>query len=321
MSKVEWIRLLVPRFLGGMLLLAAVLKSHQLLTEPLANDNIWSYRPFLVFQVEFELALGIWLLSGLFRTAGWLAATACFGAFSLVTLYRGLTGAESCGCFGSVHVNPWVTLLAIDLPAVAALTLLRPTRAFAPLWLFLRREIRPRGLLVEWLTPQPRPVHLVATACVAVTVLGITAPILALIPPPLVTATYEVLEPETWTGEELPVLDHIDIAERLRNGVWLLLFYHYDCPDCQQAVPQYEQMARDLAGNDDFLQVALIEVPPYGHGPVAPDSPCVLGRMDQSKEWFVTTPVVVLVSQRQVVSAWEGKAPGLDTVLAWMGAG
>ncbi len=45
------------KLLGILLLIAAVLKGWQLLTEPVANTDIWSYRPFLILTVEFELAL------------------------------------------------------------------------------------------------------------------------------------------------------------------------------------------------------------------------------------------------------------------------
>ena len=61
------------KVLGILLLTAAVLKGLQLLTEPVANSNIWSYRPFLILTVELELALAIWLLSGPFKKAAWLA--------------------------------------------------------------------------------------------------------------------------------------------------------------------------------------------------------------------------------------------------------
>ena len=30
------------------------------------------------------------------------------------------------------------------------------------------------------------------------------------------------------------------------------------------AIPKYERIARDMAENEDFLRIALIEVPPYG---------------------------------------------------------
>jgi hypothetical protein len=73
-------------------------------------------------------------------------------------------------------------------------------------------------------------------------------------------------------------------------------------------------MARDLEGNEDFLKIALIAVPPYGRGPVSTNCPCTLGRLPETKEWFVTTPAVALLKNGQVTSAWEEKAPDFDEI-------
>jgi len=175
------------KLLAMVLLAAVVLKGRQLLTEPVVSSSIWSSRPFLIFQVEFELALGLWFLSGLFKKAAWLAAVLCFSVFSVVTLYKGLTGAASCGCFGQVHVNPWLTLFAIDLPAVIALTMFR-------------------------------------------------------------------------TGVSLPL-------------------------------------------------------PPFSRDLVRKNSSCLLGRLTEEKEWFITTPAVVLLTDSIVESAWEAQAPDIQTII------
>jgi hypothetical protein len=76
-------------------------------------------------------------------------------------------------------------------------------------------------------------------------------------------------------------------------------------------------MARDLEGNEDFLQIALIAVPPYGQGPVSENSTCSLGRLAETKEWFVTTPAVALLTDGNATSAWEEeeKAPDLNTII------
>lgn len=58
---------IILKLLGILLLIAACLKGWQLLTEPVANKDIWTNRSFLIFTIEFELALGIWLLSGIFK--------------------------------------------------------------------------------------------------------------------------------------------------------------------------------------------------------------------------------------------------------------
>ena len=286
---------IVLRLLGVLLLAAAVMKGWQLLREPVANSDIWSYRPFLILTVEFELGLGIWLVSGLFKKCAWLAALACFCVFSVVTLYKGITGAASCGCFGSVDVNPWITLFAVDLPAVIALAVFRP-----------------RGLqLLDW-PPMPR---FAVGAVFTIAVLGVSTPILALNEPAVVTSSYEVLEPETWVGKRLPILEHIDIGEKLSEGNWLILLYHHDCPDCIKAIAKYEQMARNLAGNEDFLQIALIEIPPYGHAPIDQGTPCSVGRLAETKEWFVTTPAAALISEGKVNSSWEAEAPDFDAIV------
>lgn len=183
----------VLRLLGLLLLTGAALKGYQLLTEPLADADLWSNRHFLIFVVEFELALSLWLLSGLYKKAAWLAATGCFLVFSCVTLYKGLTGAASCGCFGTVHVNPWITLFCIDLPALAALI------AFRPGGLNLRRPL-------AMLTPHPRLIHLTAVWLITLSLVTTSTAVLALNEPALVTAKYEVLEPAEWVGKELPIL-------------------------------------------------------------------------------------------------------------------
>ncbi len=79
----------------------------------------------------------------------------------------------------------------------------------------------------------------------------------------------------------------------------------------------YEQMARDLEGNEEFLRIALIAVPPYGQGPVSENSPCILGRLPETKEWFVTTPAVALLTNGQVKAAWEEKAPDFNEILQY----
>lgn len=306
------------KLLAIVLLTAAVLKGWQLLTEPVANNDIWSHRPFLILTVEFELALGIWLLSGLFKKAAWLAAISCFSLFSVITLYKGLTGYVSCGCFGKVPVNPWITLFAIDLPAVIVLAVFRPELQLAMCLSLLRKQESIRAVIIEFFTPLPSLRRFVTALAIGFTILGVTTPILAFNEPPKVTTWYAVLEPETWVGKKLPILEYIDIGEQLQKGSWVVLFYHYDCPHCAEVIPTYERMARDLTGNEEFLQIALIEVPPYGQGPISQNSPCCLGRLADSKEWFVTTPAVVLLGDGKVTSSWEQNVPDLDTIVQGM---
>ena len=145
--------------------------------------------------------------------------------------------------------------------------------------------------------------------------------VLAINKPANVTSNYEVLYPETWIGKELPIMEHIDIAEQISTGNWLLLFYHHDCPNCQEAIVQYEQMAVDLEGNEDFLQVAIIEVPPYEvqiSGSFNQNNSFALGKLDMSKEWFVAMPAIALLDDSTVRKCWEKKMPEFDLILSFI---
>jgi len=221
----------------------------------------------------------------------------CFIVFSLVTLYKALSGADSCGCFGSVHVNPWITLLVIDLPAVVALAIFRPRSVTT-------------GQPLSTLAPGrlKRSLDMIRISLVAI-LLAATTAVLALNEPQKTTFTYEVLEPETWIGKRLPILGHISIGKQLEKGNWLVLFYHHDCPDCQEAIQQYEHRKRNR------LKIAFIEVPPYGQNIVDMSPDATIGKLSDQKEWFIATPTVVLLEDCRVRLAWERKMPDLDTVL------
>ena len=108
--------------LGIVLLSAAVLKGHQLATEPVAETSLFTSRWFLIGVVEFELFFGLWLLCGLYPRRTWAAALLCFGGFACVSLYKALSGEVTCGCFGTVPVNPWYAVV-FDCAAIAALGL------------------------------------------------------------------------------------------------------------------------------------------------------------------------------------------------------
>ena len=300
---------IVLKILSLLLLTGAVLKGRQLLTEPVANNDIWSYRLFLILVVEFEIALGIWLFCGLFKKVAWLTALACFTLFCFITLYKGLSGAESCGCFGSVKVNPWITLFAVDIPSVIALAVFRPTLSF------LRKQESIAAFIQNAFTPLPSIRRFAAIFSVGIVILAVTGCVLAFNEPAKVTGGYAVLEPAEWVGKKLPILEYIDIGNQLKKGTWLVLFYHYDCPECVKAIRSYKSNAADLGGNENSLKMGFIEVPPYGRSAVNNDSTYSIGKLSNVKEWFITTPAVVLLENSTVLAAWERKAPDLDAVL------
>jgi thiol-disulfide isomerase/thioredoxin len=291
---------------GLVLIVASVLKIHQLLTEPIISKGFWESWLFFVIQIPLELGLGIWLICGLFRKAAWMLAVLAFGLFILVTLHKGLIGAESCGCFGQVKVNPWITLLAIDTPLFLGLVIFRP----------LRLKLLP--------PPWPKAAHFFGVAIPTFIAFSVIMPVLVFNKPADKTDKYEVVKPEEWikeekqSREEWPMFKHIDIADSLRAGLVIVVFYSNSCETCHEAIPLYDKTCREQAGNADSLRFAFIEIPPYASAKddiVPVGTPCLRGRLDSSKKWYIQTPLVVVMADGVVVKSWEGKAPQLDEIL------
>lgn len=67
----------------------------------------------------------MWLVSGAWPTLSWAAAVLTFTGFAGLSLYAGLVGRASCGCFGDHHVSPWYAF-AVDVAAFGLLVLVRP---------------------------------------------------------------------------------------------------------------------------------------------------------------------------------------------------
>jgi hypothetical protein len=101
----------IPVLIGVVLLTAAALKIQQLATDASQENSLFTSRWLLTGLVEFELALGLWLLSGAHPKQARRMALAAFAGFCFVSLYQARTGAPSCGCFGKISVKPWHTLL------------------------------------------------------------------------------------------------------------------------------------------------------------------------------------------------------------------
>ncbi len=289
---------------GFVLIVAAVLKIHHLLTEPIMSEGFWESWEFFLIQIPLELGLGIWLVCGLFRKLAWMVAALAFGLFIAVTLQKGLVGAESCGCFGRVKVNPWITLSVVDIPLFLGLVIFRPKdlKLLPPPW--------------------PSAKHFFSVAIPTFIAIGIIMPVLIFNKPPDKTDKYEVVKPEEWIRKEhsegWSMLEHIDIAASLRLDIIIVVFYSAGCDTCHYTIPLYDQMSRDMAGNEDSVRFAFIEIPPYASeidSIVPVDTPCLRGKLDSSKDWYVQTPLVVLLQDGLVVRFWEGETPQLNEIL------
>ena len=311
------------------LLTAAALKGYDLATGPVAGSGLFDSHWVLIGVVEMELFLSFWLVGNVWPRMTWAAVLACFTAFTCVSFYKALSGYASCGCFGRVSVNPWYTT-TLDLAIILSLLRWRPTSSES-------RCILGRATGWGWSRFSGHRIAMVGeTGTVPVSshacVVGVIVVWLAVgLPAAYAMTSYTpttlsiagdlvgsdktvVLEPETWAGKRFPLLDFIDVGETLKDGKWLVVLYHHDCPKCLEEVPRFQDQARQSADDPDAPHVALIEIPPFGTPDalsISSDTFCVQGRLSDKKEWFVKTPAVLLVHSGVVspIAADQSETP------------
>jgi hypothetical protein len=121
-------RFTVVRLTLGMLLLAAAgLKLYGLSVSAVPQVG-WFAQPWVqLAAAEWELILGLWLLSGSHQRGAWLAALLTFVAFVGVSGYLGSVGVASCGCFGMTQASPWL-VSGLDVLVLTVLGWTRPPR-------------------------------------------------------------------------------------------------------------------------------------------------------------------------------------------------
>jgi hypothetical protein len=110
---------------GLLLLGTAGLKLYGLNVQPVAQHGLLLDPSIQVALVEWELVLGLWLITGRGHLAAWFAAILTFIAFGLFSFRLGLAGVASCGCFGSIEASPWHAFAA-DLAVLALLLVVHP---------------------------------------------------------------------------------------------------------------------------------------------------------------------------------------------------
>ena len=264
--------------IAGMLLVTAALK----VASPAESATLavaYNIPPLLTaVVVQAELALAVLLLFGLWPKKVLLAAAVMFAVFGAFSIYRGWAGYESCGCFGAIKVNPWITA-ALD----GAMLILAAWGA--------------------WRSPAEPPhetkrLYLAGSAYALTGLLAATGMIAQAPGSTADAGGLVILEPETWIGKPFPLAPHLAPDLSFDEGRWTVLLYHHDCPHCQEAVPQYERLA--MADSD--RRVVLIETPPYGVDQTS-EGAALRARLSDAREWFVQTPVEIRVDEGVVMGA------------------
>jgi hypothetical protein len=279
--------LLTRNMVGILLVGAACLKAHELMTVPaVRGGGILESRGVLLTVLEGELLLGSWLLFGVIPDLSRVLALIFFLGFTGVTGFRTLTGGDRCGCLGQVPVKSW-QMLVVDVVAVAALMRWRPGR----------RSRRARGLRATFVT-----------ATCLVMGLGLAVPILRFVPGTLSADgalvgnnSVVVLEPEQWHKRPFPLLGHILIDQDLRVGAWIVVLFRMDCERCRKLIASLDTLEGE---NETGSRIAFLELPPYSSrqevSRISEHSSHAYGRVKAEREWFVQTPAIVKMVEGRV---------------------
>ncbi len=282
---------LISRLLGLLLLAASLLKAYQraglFLLAPRSPER-WLYAG----TIALEMLLGLWLLIGFqAELTRWIAQT-CFAIFLGVSLAKGVAGEASCGCFGAVSVNPWITA-GIDGLAVLVLHLARPAD-------------RSNRIL------SMRPKHRLAFGLLGLVILGsgawwvVGAQATRLNNKDEVPGSMIVLDPQDWIGRRLPLLSQIDSGEQLSFGDWLIVLYRSDCQSCHEQLPLlFTALRRIHLGSERRTLVALVEVPSNSLRPsfLGNERPDAWVKLPAGPQWIVQTPLFLRVQDGNVREA------------------
>lgn len=273
---------LVPRLVGVLLVLAAVLKvwgnGHP--SSFFNNYAVDEALRTLLIHVELISAAGCF--SGLAPRIVRRVLLLLFSCFCAYALHLIAIGSDSCGCFGPLKIDPLWTFL-LDAAVLTLLFYWQPLSNLAS-----KSSIQ-----------QSARVFLICYGAFAIP----TATWMHLYRPAELTENGEsissgnvvVLDPEAWLGQQFPVASLIDVGDQLVKGKWIVLLYHHECSMCQEALPQYIALSERLYAVGGNTSIALIEVPPFGLGPPSHLGRAVYGRLSSENKWFVQAPVEITI--------------------------
>ncbi len=248
--------------------------------------------------VESEVLLGVWLLLGLAPRVLWLVALLFFSVLAGASLYLGIEGQPSCGCFGAkLPVRPWYSFL-LDLTSVAALGWWRPQYGnVSSNWRV--RSVHSHSFRLA----SSALLFMLAAVPASVAIFGSTPAILTDEGDIIGDNSTVVLEPENWIGKRFPLLKHTDIGSQLMIGRWIVVLYRPDCPRCREELARYERRVCEEAWTMIMPRIAVIDVSggneerrAVGGG----NSWCLCGRLSGARKWFVRPPVILRIEDGYV---------------------
>jgi hypothetical protein len=289
------------------LLVAAVLKAYQLATVPLPPViqgslftpllEFLNNRYFLMVVVVGEILFGLILIAGVCRQWAWLLSILAFGCFTLVSLMKGLSGEGSCGCFGNVTINPWITTV-FDSVIVFLLCVFRERLVFR----FIVSDYEKRKLFVALI------IGIVLSVPILFAMLSFKQQTHATLGTEFIGADGTVtmmLEPEKWIGKEFPLWNYVDEkAQSIKQGNWIIVIGRKQCEECQRIIEKL------TAKNSNSL--ALLELDDglaHTEHQLLPPSVSVQGTLKIDPNWIILTPCLIQCQDGICVAVGENVIP------------
>jgi hypothetical protein len=254
----------------------------------------------LVFVLRFSIAVEL-IVVGVMVVLPTLArwtGIVMLGAFLPVLVGDLMLGASSCGCFGAIKVNPWVTLV-MDVTFFLGI-------------LFLgRREPR---LAISPSLPTSRVVAVGIWSLLSVIAAFATSADIPAIssdvggdPPSLPPDGYYLPVYEEWLGQPFRELEiaawTLGLPDDLEVGQQFVIFFRKDCEHCHALLETF------FSGPLDWPTTA-IAVPERDGWPTEnlqsfPCSECRVAELPAGVDWFLQTPVLVRLVDGRVECAAE----------------
>lgn len=268
------------------LMAAAGLKTADLMSRPAELSGLWGSRELGVALVLGEICLCAWLISGLFYRWAWRGLIVVLGMFTAYNFYQALMGKSSCGCFGQVSVNPWITMV-LDIVLLAIVIACHPRasveqsgKRFFRVRLGITGILLSVGIVVSFgLAMMGEPKQSVSESA-------------HVIPGVEVYGSLTIIDPTQWNGKMIALNEVMVMPENWTTGAWRMVFFRHDCSSCQKEVPELLAMA-SANTKERFLFVEVPPLAPVGMGLIPAGASVKTTTLDPKKEWFVQTPVEV----------------------------
>jgi len=243
--------------------------------------------------VAFELSLAAWLLSGTRRRLCRSVTAISFASFAAVSLRKALSGYQSCGCFGARTLSPWLSLL-VDLASLSVLL-----RCLPPVERFTSSRLRFLFMLTS------------ACAIYSLTVVADRIARDQRVDEP------GFLEPQDWVGRRFPLLQHVDISDRIQRGRWIIVLLQPGCPACESvlnwlAMPRWAAPDTYCSGVSN-VHLAIVAVATLG-GRERDDvqrAACQYGQLDDAYTWYGDFPITIDLLDGVVRSSASGASAAI----------